>query len=93
MTVRAALTRQVQAALTRLYQEDQVDGAPPALSLSLPREAAHGDFTCTVALNLARPLKQNPRAIAQRLQATVGRRRRHVQPHRDRRPRLPQPVR
>ena len=38
-----------------------------ALAFESPRQAAHGDLAVTAAMALARPLKQNPRALAQAL--------------------------
>ena len=35
--------------------------------LERPKVAAHGDFACNVAMQLARRLKRNPREIAQRI--------------------------
>lgn len=35
-----------------------------AINLDRPKQAAHGDFATNLALILAKPLKQNPRAIA-----------------------------
>ncbi len=32
-----------------------------------PRQAAHGDLACTAAMQLAKPLRQNPREVAQAL--------------------------
>ncbi len=32
-----------------------------------PKQASHGDFACTAAMQLARPLKKNPRELAQAL--------------------------
>ncbi len=32
-----------------------------------PKQAAHGDLACTAAMQLARPLKKNPREVAQAL--------------------------
>ncbi|KNZ34215.1 MAG: arginine--tRNA ligase [Methylibium sp. NZG] len=32
-----------------------------------PKQAAHGDLACTVAMQLAKPLKKNPREVAQAL--------------------------
>ena len=32
-----------------------------------PKVAAHGDFACTAAMQLAKPLKQNPRQVAETL--------------------------
>ena len=38
-----------------------------AISLDRPKQAAHGDYACNVALQLARALKRPPREIATRL--------------------------
>ena len=42
-------------------------GAAVAPAFELPKQAAHGDFACTVAMQLAKPLKKNPRELAQAL--------------------------
>lgn len=39
-----------------------------------PRQAAHGDFAITAAMQLAKPLKRNPRELAQALVAALERR-------------------
>ena len=36
-----------------------------------PKVAAHGDFACTAAMQLAKPLKQNPRQVAEALCASL----------------------
>lgn len=36
-----------------------------------PKVAAHGDFACTAAMQLAKPLKQNPRQVAEQLRAAL----------------------
>jgi arginyl-tRNA synthetase len=36
-----------------------------------PKVAAHGDLACTAAMQLARPLKQNPRQVAESLRALL----------------------
>jgi arginyl-tRNA synthetase len=36
-----------------------------------PKQAAHGDLACTLAMQLARPLKKNPRELAQALIAAL----------------------
>ena len=36
-----------------------------------PKVAAHGDFACTAAMQLAKPLKQNPRQVAEALCAAL----------------------
>jgi len=41
--------------------------AAPAPVFESPKVAAHGDYACTAAMQLAKPLKQNPRQVAQAL--------------------------
>lgn len=41
--------------------------ADAAIHLERPKNAQHGDFSTNLALTLAKPLRQNPRAIAERL--------------------------
>lgn len=38
-----------------------------AAAFESPKQAAHGDLACTAAMQLARPLKKNPREVAQAL--------------------------
>ena len=37
----------------------------PTILLERPRDPAHGDFACNIAMQLAKPLKKNPRELAQ----------------------------
>ena len=47
-------------------------GAPvPAIVLERPKQAAHGDFACAVAMQLAKSLKRAPREIATQLVAAL----------------------
>jgi len=46
-------------------------GTPVRAALESPRQAAHGDFACTAAMQLAKPLKSNPRALAERLREAL----------------------
>ncbi|MEO8151640.1 MAG: arginine--tRNA ligase [Rhizobacter sp.] len=39
-----------------------------------PKQAAHGDLACTAAMQLAKPLKKNPRELAQALIDSLSRR-------------------
>ena len=39
--------------------------------LERPKQAAHGDFVCNVAMQLARALKRNPRDLVQELVAAL----------------------
>ncbi len=48
-----------------------VEVAPDAVNLPVilerPKSAQHGDYACSVAMQLAKPMKRNPREIAQAL--------------------------
>ena len=44
----------------------------PTVELDRPKQAAHGDLACNLALQLAKPLKMNPREVAQALAARVS---------------------
>lgn len=43
------------------------DSASLPIILERPKSSAHGDFSCNIAMMLAKPLRQNPRAIAEQL--------------------------
>lgn len=43
----------------------------PNIVLERPRDPAHGDVACNIAMQIAKPLKKNPREIAQTLVAAV----------------------
>ena len=45
-----------------------------AAAFESPKQAAHGDLACTAAMQLAKPLKQNPRELAQALVDALARR-------------------
>jgi arginyl-tRNA synthetase len=44
-------------------------GAGDKAAFESPKQAAHGDFACTAAMQLAKPLKLNPRQVAESLRA------------------------
>ncbi len=46
-------------------------GTTAAIVLDRPKLAQHGDFACNIALQLAKELRGNPRAIAQQLVAAL----------------------
>ena len=50
---------------TAILQVDPQATATPAFES--PKQAAHGDLACTVAMQLAKPLKRSPRDVAQAL--------------------------
>jgi arginyl-tRNA synthetase len=58
------------AALSAALQELS-PGTPLVAAFESPKQAAHGDFACTAAMQLAKPLKKNPRELAQALIAAL----------------------
>ena len=58
------------AALADSLQEIAPGSNAPA-AFESPKQAAHGDFACTAAMQLAKPLKANPRELATRLIAAL----------------------
>ena len=46
-------------------------GAADKAAFESPKVAAHGDFACTAAMQLAKGLKQNPRQVAEALRAIL----------------------
>ena len=46
-------------------------GAGAQAAFESPKVAAHGDFACTAAMQLAKPLKKNPRQVAEELRAAL----------------------
>ncbi|HEX2531173.1 MAG TPA: arginine--tRNA ligase [Burkholderiaceae bacterium] len=43
----------------------------PVILLERPRDPSHGDIACNIAMQLAKPLKKNPRELAQALVAAI----------------------
>ncbi len=43
------------------------DASQLSIVLERPKSAEHGDFACNIAMQLAKTLKQNPRALAQQI--------------------------
>jgi arginyl-tRNA synthetase len=65
----------LRAQLSTMFEEGVrklAPGAPvPAIVLERPKQAAHGDFACAVAMQLAKSLKRAPREIATQLVAAL----------------------
>ena len=66
----------LEAQLTQALNALIADGefalaAPPEIALERSRGPEHGDFSCPLALALARELKRNPRQIAQAIVARI----------------------
>ncbi|HRP29796.1 MAG TPA: arginine--tRNA ligase, partial [Burkholderiaceae bacterium] len=66
--VRQALLQALGRALAEL-----APGQAQAPAFESPKQAAHGDLACTAAMQLARPMKRNPRELAQQLVEALGR--------------------
>ena len=58
------------AALAQALQEI-APGSNAIAAFESPKQAAHGDLACTAAMQLAKPLKANPRELATRLIAAL----------------------
>jgi len=61
----------IRAALADAAARLEVSLSPSAVELERPRDPAHGDVATNLALTLAKALKQKPRAVAERLVATL----------------------
>ena len=61
----------IRAALADAATRLEVSLSPSAVELERPRDPAHGDVATNLALTLAKSLKQKPRAVADRLVATL----------------------
>ncbi len=61
----------IRAALVDAAARLEVSLSPSAVELERPRDPAHGDVATNLALALAKSLKQKPRAVAERLVATL----------------------
>ena len=62
LTVRDELLRDLAHALEQLAPQSGLRAA-----FEFPKVAAHGDYACTAAMQLAKPLKANPRQLGERL--------------------------
>jgi arginyl-tRNA synthetase len=61
------LLQALGAALAQLVSATDATCAVPAAAFESPKQTAHGDLAITVAMPLAKALRQNPRELAQRL--------------------------
>ena len=66
LTVKTDLLEALRAAL-----EDLLPGAGDKAAFESPKVAAHGDLATTAAMQLAKPLKMNPRQLAEKLCAAL----------------------
>ncbi len=61
--LRSHLTELLRAA----HNQMNPAGPAPTIVLERPKQASHGDYACNLALQLAKPLRRNPRELAQSL--------------------------
>jgi arginyl-tRNA synthetase len=66
LLVKQDLLRSLAAQLEKLFP-----GAGDKAAFESPKVAAHGDFACTAAMQLAKPLKRNPRQLAEELRTAL----------------------
>ena len=64
------VTQELLAALAAELEKRQ-PGAGARAAFESPKVAAHGDFAVTAAMQLAKPLKANPRQVADQLKAAL----------------------
>jgi arginyl-tRNA synthetase len=66
LLVKQELLGSLAAGLDKLFP-----GSGDKAVFESPKVAAHGDFACTAAMQLAKPLKQNPRQLAESLRSAL----------------------
>ena len=66
LLVKQDLLRSLAAELEKLSP-----GAGDKAVFESPKVAAHGDFACTAAMQLAKPLRRNPRQVAEELRGAL----------------------
>ncbi len=64
------ISRLFQNAVGALTEGQHLDRTP-TIVLERPRDSSHGDVACNIAMQLAKPLKKNPREIAQLILSSV----------------------
>lgn len=59
--------KQIISALFQEAIQPMIAGSElrPSIVLERPRDASHGDLACNIAMQIAKPLKKNPRELAQ----------------------------
>ncbi|MDG2050109.1 MAG: arginine--tRNA ligase [Myxococcota bacterium] len=70
--MKEALTRHIEAALDDFLGSQSGSVERPAVALEVPRQTEHGDFSCNVAMLLAKPLETRPREIAEALKVRLA---------------------
>ena len=58
----------LQAAVAPLLAGTELQ---PVIALERPRDPAHGDAACNIAMQIAKPLRKNPREVAQQIADSI----------------------
>ncbi|MGF6379744.1 arginyl-tRNA synthetase [Paraburkholderia atlantica] len=66
-TLETLLADTVKQVATATHGATEAAFVSPAIALERPKVAAHGDVACNVAMQLAKPLRANPRQLAQQI--------------------------
>ena len=69
--VKQEIINALRAALTNALGDSAEAAASASITLERPKQAAHGDLACNIAMQLAKPLKKNPRDLAQAIIAAL----------------------
>ncbi len=72
LSIKRQLERDLVAGMQQLVIDGVLQAVPSNVALSYCKEVAHGDFAATVALQVAKLEKKNPRDIALALQRVIG---------------------
>ncbi len=68
---KSRIAESLRSAAQRVIEQSGVDAEAPPIELERPKQPEHGDLASNLALQLARPLKSNPRAIAAQLKEAL----------------------
>ncbi|MCI0437584.1 MAG: arginine--tRNA ligase [Chloroflexi bacterium] len=72
MTIKDQITQLVKKALDDSQRSDMLPPLPPQdVAVERPQNPEHGDFACSLPLKLARPMRMNPMAIAEKLASLI----------------------
>ncbi len=82
MDIQEKMRSKISAAIAAAVEKAQQNGALPQtdaplqieerIRLEVPKDKEHGDFACNIAMMLAKPLRSNPRAIAEEIVSCIG---------------------
>ncbi len=67
MEIRKVLETAIKTALWEL----KIDGTDPKIILEHPEDISHGDYSCNIAMVLAKQVAQNPKQLAEKIVAEI----------------------